>query len=40
MKGFRSQIANIELNKNFSLNYDFALDQNYQDLNLMKLEPL
>ena len=25
--------ANIKLSKNFSLNYEFALDQNYQDLN-------
>ena len=25
--------ANIKLNNNFSLNYEFALDQNYQDLN-------
>ena len=25
--------ANIRLNKNFSVNYEFALDQNYQDLN-------
>ena len=29
--------ANIELNKNFSLNYDFALDQNYQDLNFNEI---
>ena len=25
--------ANMKLSKNFSLNYEFALDQNYQDLN-------
>ena len=29
--------ANLKLNKNFSLNYDFALDQNYQDLNFNEL---
>ena len=29
--------ANLNLNKNFSLNYDFALDQNYQDLNFNEL---
>ena len=29
--------TNLKLNKNFSLNYDFALDQNYQDLNFNEL---
>ncbi len=29
--------ANITLSKNFSLNYEFALDQNYQDLNFNEL---
>ena len=29
--------ANLELNKNFSLNYDFALDQNYKDLNFNEI---
>ncbi len=29
--------ANLKLNKNFSINYKFALDQNYQDLNFNEL---
>ncbi len=29
--------ANIKLSKKFSLNYEFALDQNYQDLNFNEL---